>query len=61
MSTYFKEDPNEGGSDNFMDKAYNYYQAINDKVQFYKKERWIVVAVLAIIYFIRLIMTGGIE
>lgn len=61
MSTYFKEDPNEGISNNLLDKAHNYYQAINDKVQFFKKERWIVVAVLAIFYFLRLIITGGIE
>jgi hypothetical protein len=61
MSTYFKEDPNESGTDNLIDKISNYYQAVNDKVQFFKKERWIVVAVLAIFYFIRLIISGGIK
>jgi hypothetical protein len=59
MSTYFKEDPNEGNSENLVDKAYNYCQAINDKVQFYKKERWVVVGLITVFYFIRILITGG--
>ncbi len=61
MSTYFKEDLlNESReNENIVNKAYNYMQALNDKVQFFKKERWIVVAVLVIFFLIRIFLTGG--
>lgn len=61
MSTYFKNDLDErsSSSEGGFQKIMLYFQAINDKVQFFKRERWIAVGVLAFFYFIRLIMTGG--
>jgi|LauGreDrversion4_2_1035121.scaffolds.fasta_scaffold1762818_1 hypothetical protein len=62
MSNYFKDDllnENQKGNENIITRVYNYLQAFNDKVQFFKKERWIVVGLLVVFYLIRLIITGG--
>jgi hypothetical protein len=62
MSNYFKDDllnENQKENENIITKAYNYIQTINDKVQFLKKERWIIVGLLVVFYLIRLFMTGG--
>jgi hypothetical protein len=62
MSNYFKDDllnENQKENENIITKAYNYVQTINDKVQFFKKERWIVVGLLVFFYLIRLFITGG--
>ena len=60
MSTYFKEDQlNENESENIFSKTYNYVQALNDKVQYFKRERWAVVAILVVFYLLRLVCTGG--
>ena len=62
MSTYFKEDfsAEHRENENLFTKASNYIQALNDKLQFFKKERWIAVGFIIFFYIIRLIMTGGI-
>jgi hypothetical protein len=60
MSTYFKNDHlNENEESAVINKFFIYLNVINDKVQFYKQERWIVVAILVLFYFIRLLVTGG--
>jgi hypothetical protein len=61
MSTYFKNDTQEvlDASGGGITKLFSYLHAINDKVQFYKNERWMLVIVLAVFFLIRLILTGG--
>ncbi len=61
MSSYFKNDSANDNEDsnNILNKSFIYLNVLNDRVQFYKKERWIVVAILVLIYLIRIIMTGG--
>lgn len=61
MSTYFKDEHSNDklNDDNIFNKISTYSQAINDKIQFYKNQRWGVVGFLAFIYLIRLVMTGG--
>lgn len=59
MSTYFdpSENPNkpikEVADKNFISKTLAYYQAFNDKIQFYYKERWIIAILLALVYLFR--------
>ena len=61
MSSYFKNDSANDNEDsnNILNKSLIYLNVLNDRVQFYKKERWVVVAILVLIYLIRVIMTGG--
>ena len=61
MSTYFKDDStdNEHGSGGFLGKLSLYYQAFSDKLQYFKKPRWIAVAALTMLYAIRIFMTKG--
>jgi hypothetical protein len=62
MSTYFKDENDNssfGNSKGIFNTISIYWNAINDKIQFYKKERWTVIGVLGFIYLLRLIMTGG--
>ena len=67
MSSYFnEEEKNSNNSNNvslsnksFFEKIKFYYNSINDKIIFYKAERWGVVAVLAIFYFIRMFRKKG--
>jgi hypothetical protein len=61
MSTYFKDDLNEdnNNSTSSLNKFYKYFQATNDKIQYFKYERWTVVVILSFFYLIRLILTGG--
>lgn len=63
MSTYFKNDSQDDDSNNFgskLQKLYIYMQTFNDKIQFYKNERWIAAGVMTLFFLIRLIWTGGI-
>jgi hypothetical protein len=64
MSMYFKDDElsaRAGGGDNsFLTKVNLYYNAISDKVQFYKHERWIGIGILGLFFVLRIFMTGGI-
>ena len=63
MSNYFKE----GEQSSFTQKQeltklqrlINYYNAIRDKIIIYAPERWGIIAILALFYFIRLVFTGG--
>lgn len=50
---------NNGGICSYISNISKYYNAIRDKTQQYIHERWGVAAVLGVIYFIRLIFTGG--
>lgn len=66
MSNYFKENDINSfnyGSDssgkNIFHKFQLYYNAINDKLQYYKSERWISIAVLVLLYLIRILYTQG--
>ncbi len=61
MSTYFKDDQADVDSSNsgVFGKMSLYYQAITDKLQFYKTGRWIAVGVVMIFYIIRLFITKG--
>ena len=61
MSTYFKNDKANDNEDsnNILNKSLIYFNVLNDRVQFFKKERWIVVGILVLIYLIRIILTGG--
>ena len=63
MSSYFNEEErknfNEAKNDSFankniFEKMEIYYNQIKDKIIIYKAERWGAVAILAIIYFIRI-------
>jgi len=61
MSTYFKNDLNEETSSKSgtFRIFINYINAFNDKLQFFKFERWVIIGILGIIFIIRLIQTAG--
>jgi hypothetical protein len=61
MSTYFKNDSDGESTSSIsgLNKILKYFEVINDKLQFYKYERWVAVGVLLIFYIIRLLLTGG--
>lgn len=63
MSTYFKpwenENLTEAADQNIFQKFSAYYNQINDKLLYYKNERWITVGVLALLYTIRILISGG--
>jgi len=61
MSTYFKDEltDNENSRGGILGRLSLYYQAFSDKIQFFKTSRWILVAVLVLVYLIRLFMTKG--
>jgi hypothetical protein len=64
MSTYFKDEsdnPTSSSDDknSIFYKISVYYQALMDKIQYYKKERWIAVAVLGFFYLLRIAWTKG--
>lgn len=63
MSTYFDgEIPKKNQEDysiNPISRIFNYYDAIFDKIQFYFTERWVTVAILSLLYILRLIYTQG--
>jgi len=68
MSSYFNEEErknfNEAKNDSFankniFEKMEIYYNQIKDKIIIYKAERWGAVAILAIIYFIRIFRKQG--
>lgn len=40
-------------------KAIVYIQFVNDKIQFYKTERWIIAGIIAFLYLCRVIYIGG--
>ncbi len=63
MSTYFKDELNDSSdkaSEGLFGKISLYNQAVSDKLQYFKKERWIAVGVLAVLYLIRIFVTKGI-
>jgi len=63
MSNYFSPDENKNltnASDmSIFQKIVLYYNQANDRVLYYKQERWIAVAILVFLYFLRLAFTGG--
>ncbi len=63
MSTYFKDESDHSGTSRTNGGSLRqinvYYQAICDKLQYYKHERWISVAVLGVFYLFRLFWTRG--
>lgn len=62
MSLYFQEDNDSNAFNStpgLFTKASRYFYALNDKLQYYKKERWAIVGFLGLIYLIRLITTKG--
>lgn len=66
MASYFTEGETKLGSQNekkgvkgLINKMRLIIQAINDKIQFYTKRRWITICFLCSIYFLRLIITRG--
>ena len=68
MSSYFNEEEKQNSetinneliaNKSFFQKIGFYYNSIKDKIIVYKAERWGVVAILAIIYFIRMFRTKG--
>ena len=68
MSSYFNEEEKQNSepvnneliaNKSFSQKIGFYYNSIKDKIIVYKAERWGVVAILAIIYFIRMFRTKG--
>lgn len=60
MSKYFKEDEQSShGQTNSLSKITTYYNVISDKLQYYKKERWIAIALLSLVYMFRMWKTGG--
>jgi len=62
MSTYFKDEQTNGldnESEGFFGKMGLYYQAFSDKLQYFKKQRWIAVGILTVFYLIRLFVTKG--
>lgn len=63
MSTYFKDEQTNGfdkESEGFFGKIGLYHQAFSDKLQYFKKQRWIAVGVLTVFYMIRIFVTKGI-
>ena len=68
MSSYFNEEEKKNSNNinnesiankSFLEKLQFYYNSINDKIIIYRAQRWCAVAVLAIIYFIRMFRTKG--
>jgi hypothetical protein len=60
MSTYFKDDDiGMNASRNPVNVITKWIQVISDRIHLYKVERWGVVAVMALIFLIRLFMTKG--
>ena len=68
MSSYFNEDEKKNSADinnvsleqkSFLQKLELYYNSIKDKIIIYKAERWGIVALLAVLYFIRMFRTKG--
>ena len=68
MSSYFNEEEKKSSSDinnisldqkSFFQKIEIYYNSIKDKIIIYKAQRWGVVAILAVFYFIRVFRTKG--
>lgn len=61
MSTYFKDEGNvnPNGGENIFSKIWKYYHAVNDKIQYYKQERWLAIGAMGLFFFIRMIFTGG--
>ena len=60
MSTYFKESELDDNSSSYITRVWRYYQSINDKIQFYRKQRWALIFVLMLIFLLRLYLTNGI-
>jgi hypothetical protein len=71
MSSYFSENQNSQDSNSspssqiippsqsICNKIYIYFNAIQDKILIYKTQRWILILILSIIYFIRMMVTNG--
>ena len=67
MSSYFSEEENKNINNNneniseksFFEKIKIYLNSLNDKIIIYRAERWGVVAILAVIYFIRIFRKKG--
>ena len=68
MSSYFNEEERKNFNDakndsfankNIFEKMEIYYNQIKDKIIIYKAERWGIVALLAVLYFIRMFWTKG--
>ena len=65
MSSYFSEEENKNIDNNniseksFCEKIKIYFNSLNDKIIIYRGQRWGVVAILAVIYFIRVFRTKG--
>ena len=66
MSSYFSEEESKNINDNnniseksTLEKIGIYINSINDKIIIYRKSRWISVAILSIIYFIRVFHKKG--
>ena len=66
MSSYFSEEESKNINDNnniseksTLEKIGLYFNTINDKIIIYRKSRWLAVAILSIIYFIRVFYKKG--
>ena len=66
MSSYFSEEERKNINDNnnisdksTFEKIGIYFNIINDKIIIYRKSRWLAVAILSIIYFIRVFYKKG--
>ena len=66
MSSYFSEEERKNINDNnnisdksTCEKIGLYFNIINDKIIIYRKSRWLAVAILSIIYFIRVFYKKG--
>ena len=66
MSSYFNEEERKNINDNnnisdksTLEKIGLYFNTINDKIIIYRKSRWLAVAILSIIYFIRVFYKKG--
>lgn len=65
MSSYFNKDPTQTSNEEAdshnsqFSKLGLYIQQANDKVLFYKKERWIAASCLVILYLVRIFSIGG--
>ncbi len=60
MSTYFKEEQDRiETNDSIFFRIWRNYQSLNDKIQFYRTERWSLIGFLALIFFLRIYFTQG--
>ena len=63
MSNYFKEGEQASFTQkqetSKLQRLISYYNAFRDKIIIYAHERWGIIAILALFYFIRLVFTGG--